>query len=276
MPRSNNYKSENSLQLNLYQQKKKAFDENDKEKLVIIERLEIEIEKLLIIQQVRENQKLLNLYRDDINNIMQEGTYNLIEMILLKEIELLSIGDFEAIEMLNKLKKNAQDKIKKLSEIAIKNHQNHTKFDNSNSSPKPIYSSNPEKSYKPITLYEGFHLEKTLGGEFIQALDADIKNLVGNEILNSKPEQLSKNIIDEIRNIRQGGVDLNDEVKNLSDNIQNNNVNKTSSIIKKTFKSSQVSVDYNIKGEWTDLISTQEKQKTQGVEIGNSEMVRKK
>jgi hypothetical protein len=52
---------------------------------------------------------------------MQDGSYNLIEMILLKEIELLEIGDFEAIDMLNKIKKKAQEKINKLLQISLQN-----------------------------------------------------------------------------------------------------------------------------------------------------------
>ena len=113
---------------------------------------------------------------------------------------MLSIGDFEAIEMLDKLKKKAQEKIKKLSEIALQIHQNQLKISQETPlSLTPIYYSRPEESYKTFTKYEGFHLEKTMGGEFIQTLDADIKNLVGSDIVNSKPEQLSQNIISEIK-----------------------------------------------------------------------------
>ena len=196
--------SKNSPQFNLCQHKKMALEEQDKLKLSIIERLENEIEKLLLIKKIREDQKLLKIYQKDINNVMQEGSYNLIEMILLKEIELLEIGDFEAIEMLNNLKKKADAKIKKLSEIALQIHQ--AKQVNSLSSkeiPNRIYSK-PAESYKPSIQYEGFHLEKTLGGEIIQTLDPELKHLVGNDIINSKPEQLSQKIINEIKDLKHG------------------------------------------------------------------------
>ncbi len=126
---------------------------------------------------------------------MQEGSYNLIEMILLKEIELLEMGDFDAIDMLNRLKKKPKKKYKKLSEIALQMHQ--AKLVNSaitQELPDRIFSK-PVEPYKPSIQYEGFHLEKTLGGEIIQALDPELKNLVGNDIINSKPEQLSQRII---------------------------------------------------------------------------------
>jgi len=284
-----NKKSQNNPQFNLSEHKKKALEDHDKEKLSIIERLENEIEKLLIIKKIRADQKLLNIYQKDINNVMQEGSYNLIEMILLKEIELLEIGDFEAISMLNKLKQKAQEKINKLSEIAIQNQQNQIKFVERAPSPRPVYTSKPAQSYKPMTQYEGFHLEKTLGGEFIQTLDADIKNLVGSDIVNSKPEQLSQNIIAEIKNIRQGNVELNPE-NNISteNNVNNsqavNNANNNSSIIKKPPKAtppvtqvnSTKTADYSIKGEWTDLVTSQEKQKSLEIGVENSAMIRKK
>jgi hypothetical protein len=191
-------------QFNLFEHKKKALEERDKTKLSIIERLENEIEKLLLIKKVREDKKLLNIYQKDINNAMQEGSYNLIEMILSKEIELLEIGDFEAIDMLSKIKKKAEEKIKKLSEIALQMHQ--VQLVNSaiiQQIPDRNFSK-PVEPYKPSIQYEGFHLEKTLGGEIIQALDPDLKNLVGNDIINSKPEQLSQRIINEIKDLKHG------------------------------------------------------------------------
>jgi len=135
---------------------------------------------------------------------MQEGSYNLIEMILSKEIELLEIGDFEAIDMLSKIKKKAEEKIKKLSEIALQMHQ--VQLVNSaiiQQIPDRNFSK-PVEPYKPSIQYEGFHLEKTLGGEIIQALDPELKNLVGNDIINSKPEQLSQRIINEIKDLKHG------------------------------------------------------------------------
>ena len=200
------YKNESKKlpQFNLFEHKKMALEEQDKAKLSIIERLENEIEKLLLIKKVREDKKLLNIYQKDINNAMQEGSYNLIEMILLKEIELLEMGDFDAIDMLNRLKKKAEEKIKKLSEIALQMHQ--AKLVNSaitQELPDRIFSK-PVEPYKPSIQYEGFHLEKTLGGEIIQALDPDLKNLVGNDIINSKPEQLSQRIINEIKDLKHG------------------------------------------------------------------------
>jgi len=199
-----NNESKKLPQFNLFEHKKMALEERDKTKLSIIERLENEIEKLLLIKKVREDKKLLNIYQKDINNAIQEGSYNLIEMILSKEIELLEIGDFEAIDMLSKIKKKAEEKIKKLSEIALQMHQ--TQLVNSaiiQQIPDRNFSK-PVEPYKPSIQYEGFHLEKTLGGEIIQALDPDLKNLVGNDIINSKPEQLSQRIINEIKDLKHG------------------------------------------------------------------------
>ena len=201
-----NNESKKPPQFNLFEHKKMALEELDKVKLSLIERLEIEIEKLLLIKKIREDQKLLKIYQKDINNVMQEGSYNLIEMILLKEIELLEIGDFDAINMLNKLKKKAEEKIKKLSEIALQLHQ--SQLVNSapiQQIPDRIYSK-PVEPYKPSIQYEGYHLEKTLGGEIIQALDPELKHLVGNDIINSKPEQLSQKIINEIKDMKHGLV----------------------------------------------------------------------
>ena len=212
-----NNESKKLPQFNLFEHKKMALEERDKAKLSIIERLENEIEKLLLIKKVREDKKLLNIYQKDINNAMQEGSYNLIEMILLKEIELLEMGDFDAIDMLNRLKKKAEEKIKKLSEIALQMHQ--AKLVNSaitQELPDRIFSK-PVEPYKPSIQYEGFHLEKTLGGEIIQALDPELKNLVGNDIINSKPEQLSQRIINEIKDLKHGVVppeNNNSAVKN--------------------------------------------------------------
>ena len=200
------YKNESKKlpQFNLFEHKKMALEERDKTKLSIIERLENEIEKLLLIKKIREDKKLLNIYQKDINNAMQEGSYNLIEMILSKEIELLEMGDFDAIDMLNRLKKKAEEKIKKLSEIALQIHQAQlVKTASIQELPDRIFSK-PVEPYKPSIQYEGFHLEKTLGGEIIQALDPDLKNLVGNDIINSKPEQLSQRIINEIKDLKHG------------------------------------------------------------------------
>lgn len=270
-------KSQNNPQFNLSEHKKKALEDHDKEKLAIIERLENEIEKLMIIQKIREDQKLLNIYQKDINNVMQEGSYNLIEMILVKEIELLRIGDFEAIEMLDKLKEKAQEKIKKLSEIALQMHQNQIKFVQMPPSPRPVFNSKPAESYQALTKYEGFHLEKTIGGEFIQTLDADLKHLVGNDIINSKPEQLSQNIIAEIKNIRHGNFDLSPENNNSS--VSGDNY---ASVIKKAPKVSSIPtsttptiIDHSVKGEWTDLVTNQEKQKSREVGVENNVVVRK-
>lgn len=212
-----NNESKKLPQFNLFEHKKMALEERDKAKLSIIERLENEIEKLLLIKKVREDKKLLNIYQKDINNAMQEGSYNLIEMILSKEIELLEMGDFDAIDMLNRLKKKAEEKIKKLSEIALQIHQ--AKLVNSaitQELPDRIFSK-PVEPYKPSIQYEGFHLEKTLGGEIIQALDPELKHLVGNDIINSKPEQLSQRIINEIKDLKHGVVppeNNNSAVKN--------------------------------------------------------------
>ena len=212
-----NNESKKLPQFNLFEHKKMALEERDKTKLSIIERLENEIEKLLLIKKIREDKKLLNIYQKDINNAMQEGSYNLIEMILSKEIELLEMGDFDAIDMLNRLKKKAEEKIKKLSEIALQMHQ--AKLVNSaitQELPDRIFSK-PVEPYKPSIQYEGFHLEKTLGGEIIQALDPELKNLVGNDIINSKPEQLSQRIINEIKDLKHGVVppeNNNSAVKN--------------------------------------------------------------
>ena len=285
MNKFSNKKSDNNPQFNLSEHKKKALEDHDKEKLAIIERLENEIEKLLIIRKIREDQKLLNIYQKDINNAMQEGSYNLIEMILLKEIELLSVGDLEAIEMLSKLTKKAQEKIDKLSQIALQMHQNQIQFVQMPPSPRPVFNSKPAESYQALTKYEGFHLEKTMGGEFIQTLDADLKHLVGNDIINSKPEQLSQNIIAEIKNIRQGNFDLSPENNNSSvsgDNYASVNNNSNSSVIKKVPKVSSrptstipTIMDHSVKGEWTDLVTNQEKQKSREVGVENNVAVRK-
>ena len=212
-----NNESKKLPQFNLFEHKKMALEERDKTKLSIIERLENEIEKLLLIKKIREDKKLLNIYQKDVNNAMQEGSYNLIEMILSKEIELLEMGDFDAIDMLNRLKKKAEEKIKKLSEIALQIHQTQlVKTASIQELPDRIFSK-PVEPYKPSIQYEGFHLEKTLGGEIIQALDPDLKNLVGNDIINSKPEQLSQRIINEIKDLKHGVVppeNNNSAVKN--------------------------------------------------------------
>jgi hypothetical protein len=130
-----------------------------------------------------------------------------------------------------------------------------------------------------------------MGGEFIQTLDADIKNLVGSDIVNSKPEQLSQNIIAEIKNIRQGNVELNPENNISTENNANNsppppasNTNNNSSILKKPPKATPPVVqsnstktsDYAVKGEWTGLVTSKEKQKSLEVGVENSDMIRKK
>ena len=61
--------SKNSPQFNLSQHKKMALEELDKVKLSIIERLENEIEKLLLIKKIREDQKLLNIYKKDVKHM---------------------------------------------------------------------------------------------------------------------------------------------------------------------------------------------------------------
>ena len=144
----------------------------------------------------------------------------------------------------------------------------------------PIYYSRPDESYKTFTKYEGFHLEKTMGGEFIQTLDADIKNLVGSEVVNSKPEQLSQNIISEIKNIRKGNFETSTENNNINTPFESSNTNTSSnnnnSIIKKNLQptnSAPSAGNRSIKGEWTDLVNNQEKQ--QNHEIGSEGVIQK-
>ena len=156
-------------------------------------------------------------------------------------------------------------------------HQNQIKFVQMPPSPRPVFNSKLAESYQALTKYEGFHLEKTMGGEFIQTLDADLKHLVGNDIINSKPEQLSQNIIAEIKNIRQGNFDLSPENNNSS--VSGDNY---ASVIKKAPKVSSrptstipTIMDHSVKGEWTDLVTNQEKQKSREVGVENNVAVRK-
>ena len=115
-----------------------------------------------------------------------------------------------------------------------------------------------------------------------------IKNLVGNDIVNSKPEQLSQNIISEIKNIKQGNIDIAPEPNNTN-SVENNtnananaNVNNNSSILKKPPKASppapvnpSKTAEYSSKGEWSELVISQEKQKLQEIGIENNSMGRK-
>ena len=107
---------------NLSQQMKIAVKEQDLEKINLIQRIENEIEKLFVIKKIYEDSKLLGLFKDDVNKVVKDSHFHLIEMILLKEIELLMLGDLEAIEMLESLKKRAQKKIDDLNKIALKIH----------------------------------------------------------------------------------------------------------------------------------------------------------
>ncbi|MBM3590378.1 MAG: hypothetical protein FJX30_03260 [Alphaproteobacteria bacterium] len=242
--------SNNNLKKNLYQNLQEAIKTNDQQKIGLINRLQIEIEKLLLIKEIHKNQKLLEAFRNDVITVEQEGSYHLIEMILSKEIELLACGDFEAIEMLEKLKKNAQKKIDELSKLAQKIHQNQLKQVQQNEVFKFQITQNPIEQYRPIIPYDGFHIEKSIGGTLIQVLDPDIKNLVTEDIVNSKPQDLSKAILDEIKNIkntpRESVVDSNRNLSNEEINTQ-----KSSTILKKP-------VTRENKGEWTNLVNKQE------------------
>jgi len=216
---------EEQVKNNLSVQKKIAIKDGDIEKINLIERLENEIEKLFVIKKIREDAKLLGIFQDDVNKVVKDSHFHLIEMILMKEIELLMLGDLDAIEMLEGLKKGAQKKIDELNKLALKIHQNALKI-LENDVPKiakPRVETNVSKTYKPLTNYDGFHLERTMGGEYIQVLDADLKNLVGHDILNSKPEQLSNEILQEIKDFRRGAIEM--ETDNSSAN-QTQNIEK--------------------------------------------------
>jgi len=213
-----NKKTSNTMQLNqtkdeeiknnISKQKKIAIKDQDFEKINLIQRLESEIEKLFVIKKIREDAKLLKVFQDDVDKVVKDSHFHLIEMILMKEIELLMLGDLDAIGMLEGLKKSAQKKIDNLNKLAIEIHQNSIKT-LKNDLPNfiiPKYATQTFNSYKPLTNYDGFHLERTMGGDYIQVLDADLKNLVGQDILNSKPENLSNEILQEIKDFRRGAI----------------------------------------------------------------------
>ena len=217
---------EEEVKNNLSQQMKIAVKEQNLEKINLIQRIENEIEKLFVIKKIYEDSKLLGLFKDDVNRVIKDSHFHLIEMILLKEIELLMLGDLDAIEMLEGLKKRAQKKIDDLNKIALKIHQNLLK-NLENDAPKvikPKYASQTSNTYKPFTNYDGFHLERSIGGDYIQVLDADLKNLVGQDILNSKPDQLSNEILNEIKDFRRGAIELE------SDNNANSSQSKTNQV----------------------------------------------
>ncbi|NBX53048.1 MAG: hypothetical protein EBT63_05310 [Proteobacteria bacterium] len=225
--------SNSNIKKNLNQSLQEALKANDQKKIELINRLQIEIEKLLLIREIHKNKKLLDVFKNDVMAVEQEGSYHLIEMILSKEIELLACGDLDAIEMLEKLKKNAQKKIDELSKLSQKFHQNELKIAEQNQVFKIQVSSPSIEQYKPITLYEGFHLEKSLGGAFIQVLDPEIRNLVTQDVINSKPQDLSVKILEEIKNMKK--------------NPNSNKINQKSS----------TALRENV-GEWTNLVNIRE------------------
>ena len=166
---------EEEVKNNLSQQMKIAVKEQDLEKINLIQRIENEIEKLFVIKKIYEDSKLLGLFKDDVNRVVKDSHFHLIEMILLKEIELLMLGDLEAIEMLEGLKKRAQKKIDDLNKIALKVHQKALQ-NLEKEAPKvvkPKYATQTNNTYKPLINYDGFHVERTLGGEYIQVLFID-------------------------------------------------------------------------------------------------------
>ncbi|MFZ9470621.1 MAG: hypothetical protein ACO26G_06215 [Rickettsiales bacterium] len=223
---------EEEVKNNLSQQMKIAVKEQDLEKINLIQRIENEIEKLFVIKKIYEDSKLLGLFKDDVNRVVKDSHFHLIEMILLKEIELLMLGDLEAIEMLEGLKKRAQKKIDDLNKIALKVHQNALQ-NLEKEAPKvvkPKYATQTNNTYKPLINYDGFHVERTLGGEYIQVLDADLKNLVGQDILNSKPEQLSNEILQELKDFRRGAIDLEGDNSQSSNQSQANQVQQQDSV----------------------------------------------
>ena len=223
---------EEEVKNNLSQQMKIAVKEQDLEKINLIQRIENEIEKLFVIKKIYEDSKLLGLFKDDVNRVVKDSHFHLIEMILLKEIELLMLGDLEAIEMLEGLKKRAQKKIDDLNKIALKVHQKALQ-NLEKEAPKvvkPKYATQTNNTYKPLINYDGFHVERTLGGEYIQVLDADLKNLVGQDILNSKPEQLSNEILQELKDFRRGAIDLKGDNSQSSNQSQANQVQQQDSV----------------------------------------------
>ena len=116
-------------------------------------------------------------------------------------------------------------------------------------------------------------------------LDSSQKNVVWQHLNTNEPlvvgmgdNQGSQNIIAEIKNIRQGNFDLSPENNNSS--VSGDNY---ASVIKKAPKVSSIPtsttptiIDHSVKGEWTDLVTNQEKQKSQGLEVENSSLARKK
>ncbi len=244
--------TDKDIKNNLFNKLKEAESRNDKKVVDIILHLFDEIEKLILLKEIHKNRELLKIYSNDVLNVERDGSFHLIEMILLKEIQLLELGDFEAIEALDKIKKKAQEKLQKLQIMAMKMQQQELA---KSKSPAPVYAVNhvqkQQQQYKPLTQYEGFHTEKTLGGEYIQVLDPDIKNLVTTDIVNSKPQQLSQLIIQEIRDIRRNNISEEDE--------------HTKTVLKqpkppKMFK----------KGEWVNNVEEQEKITKQNQENGVS------
>jgi hypothetical protein len=227
------------IKINLFAKLKDAETRNDKRTVEIILHLFDEIEKLILLKEIHKNVELLRIYSNDVLNVEKEGSYHLIATILLKEIELLELGDFEAIDALDKIKKKAQEKLQNLQVLALKMQQQEM----IKNSPTPVYAVNQvqkQQQYKPITQYEGFHLEKTLGGSYIQVLDPDIKNLVTTDIVNSKPQDLSQMIIQEIRDIKRNNV------------VEDNDANKT--ILRQPKPPKPMK-----KGEWVNNIEEQEK-----------------
>lgn len=223
---------EEEVKNNLSQQMKIAVKEQDLEKINLIQRIENEIEKLFVIKKIYEDSKLLGLFKDDVNRVVKDSHFHLIEMILLKEIELLMLGDLEAIEMLEGLKKGAQKKIDDLNKIALKIHQNALQNleNEAQKVAKSKYATQTNDSYKPLIRYDGFHVERTLGGEYIQVLDADLKNLVGQDILNFKPEQLSNEILQELKDFRRGAIDLKNDNSQSSNQSQTNQTQQQDSV----------------------------------------------
>lgn len=251
---------------NLHQQLQTAKNNNDSEKVEVINALIKEIEKLIIIKNIRAHDSLKVAFKDDINFVLQDGSYHLIETILMREIELLATGDIEAIAMLNDIKKEAQKKIDELSNIAQQQHLKAIEIDNKRSANNFQRNFSQENvQYKPMTRYEGFHLQKTLGGKYIQVLDADVKALVGSEIVNSTPEQLSQNIIDEIKHIKRG-TDIEIPDQTPSKDHQNDNVKIVTNIntnsIKISNRQKQNAANQessNKTPDWQDLIKNNEK-----------------
>ena len=108
--------SNSNIKKNLNQSLQEALKANDQKKIELINRLQIEIEKLLLIREIHKNKKLLDVFKNDVMAVEQEGSYHLIEMILSKEIELLACGDLDAIEMLEKLKIDTEEHLKSQSQ----------------------------------------------------------------------------------------------------------------------------------------------------------------